>query len=965
MARVAPAIKRLLAQPDAERRIGPFLLLSQLGRGGFAPVWLAKEVYGEAELRTAAVKLFSLEGAGGTVAPTSLGPPSQPPAPLSPSAEGLQRIFAEARALCRVEHPHVVRFYALPIDETSGVLGLAMEHVAGTPLHERIAERGRLAVPETLAVGTAIAWALAAVHGASLVHRDVKPGNVIESAGVYKLIDFGIAAAEAPDSREGMPPPEATMAEPRPVHLPDLPLDAVGSKLSSLGELCSASAADGSRITVPLAIPCGTIGYIDPASIAHGAMASPASDLYALGAMLFECLTGHVPAAALPCGASSDKAPQGARGLRGEVLDGRVRPPPLLDLEPLVPPSLARLIDALLAPERGARPASAERVARSLEQIRDELSGLGRALPPESIGPFRGLARFKEGDRGVYFGRGSEIAAALETLRSRGVVTLVGPSGSGKSSLARAGVLPAIAEGALGGWPSRWDTASLSPGADPRAAALEALAGFLPAAGEADARTPEGLVLALAERAQTTGRGLVVLVDQLEELATLAEPEGQAWMVDLLARLGEQAIPGVRVVAAARRDLLDPLLGLGPLGKALMRGSVLIEPISGVTWGDVLDQALAAYGYSFEDRALRDELLAELESTASAMPLVQFALTELWHKRDPVAKKVTRKGLREIGGLAGALGRHADATLAELTRDHAGAEDAARAVLLALTTPQGTRATRSLPELLRVAGPGGAEAVAAFERARLIISGGSRGSRESPGPSEVTLAHEALLTQWHRLRTWVAEAREDRLLAEELERDAARWRADPEVVPRWQKHRLAFGEELNRRRSVHLSEDAIAFLKTSRRATRRLQWMGAAAAAAVFLSLAAGAGAYIRAIAAQEAATMNVLRKEKASREVAEQQKRELQEKQARIDQLVRALGGAPTEDEVLNLKRQVFEMQGVQAAQSAQASAPPRERPRGVSAAPGRAPAEPQLASPSDPKAKAASVALEPSQQW
>src|SRR6187431_1367703 len=119
----------------------------------------------------------------------------------------------------------------------------------------------------------------------------------------------------------------------------------------------------------------------------------------------------------------------------------------------------------------------------------------------------------------------------------------------------------------------------------------------------------------------------------------------------------------------------DPVLGLNtPLGKALMRGSVPIEPMTDVVWGDVLDQALSAYGYTFEDDALREELLAELKGTQAAMPLVQFALTELWHKRDPVAKKVTRKGLQEIGGLAGALERHAEATLAELIETHPGGE---------------------------------------------------------------------------------------------------------------------------------------------------------------------------------------------------------------------------------------------------------------------------------------------------
>src|SRR5690242_6759764 len=164
MARLSPAIQRLVERPEAERRLGPFRLVEQLGHGGFAPVWLAREVYGSTDLRTAAVKLFALEPGG------------------------RRQIVEEARSLCRVEHPNVVRFYALPIDEALGVMGLAMEHVAGASLADR-----RLSPAEALAAGIAVASALAAVHRAGLVHRDVKPANVVEAGGTYKLIDFGIA----------------------------------------------------------------------------------------------------------------------------------------------------------------------------------------------------------------------------------------------------------------------------------------------------------------------------------------------------------------------------------------------------------------------------------------------------------------------------------------------------------------------------------------------------------------------------------------------------------------------------------------------------------------------------------------------------------------------------------------------------------------------------------------------------
>src|SRR5277367_1717335 len=122
MTYLSQPLKSLLDLPDAERRLGPVVLVAPLGRGGFAPVWLARERYGAMELRTAAVKLFSLNALDGTSAPLHRA-----------------RVIDEARALCRVEHPNVVRFYALPTDEARGVIGLAMEHVAGTPVDQKLA----------------------------------------------------------------------------------------------------------------------------------------------------------------------------------------------------------------------------------------------------------------------------------------------------------------------------------------------------------------------------------------------------------------------------------------------------------------------------------------------------------------------------------------------------------------------------------------------------------------------------------------------------------------------------------------------------------------------------------------------------------------------------------------------------------------------------------------------------------
>jgi serine/threonine protein kinase len=802
----APAITSLLERPPDERRIGPFVLVEQLGSGGFAPVWLARETYGKTVLRTAAVKLFPLEGEG-------IGQPGQ------------SRIVEEARALCRVEHPSVVRFYSLIIDEDHGVMGLAMEHIAGKPLDMRIATEGRLSVAETLRAGVAIASALAAVHGKGLVHRDVKPSNIVEEAGsTYKLIDFGIASTSA----SGADPDVVPATEP-------------GGEPMAL--------ASTARIS---GIVSGTLGYIDPACFGDGVPASAASDLYALGATLYQCLSGKLPAMAVSA----------YGGLDPRVLTGRVAPPPLSErTRGDVPASLASLVERMLSPDRNDRPPSASWVAHRLEQIRRELAGGKRALPPEETGPFRGLLRFEERDRDVFFGRAREIAAALELLRGRGLVALVGPSGSGKSSLARAGLLPALAEGALG-WPEAWDTAIAEPGRDPRGAIAAALQPFI---GDRAWLRPEALVEVLATRASEENRGIVLFVDQLEELVTTAEASSRDDAAALLVRLSEQTLPGVRAVVAARRDLLDPLLALGPLGRALARGLCLVEPISPLDWRDIVEQALSSYGYALEDALLAEELFAGIDATAGAMPLVEFALTELFRARDRENKRLTRAGLASIGGIAGALERHAEETLAALEALRPGATEAAKIVLVALTTPEGTRAVGSEAELAQIAGDLAKDVIRALGKARLVV----------PAEGGVTLAHDALITRWGRLAAWVTEARDDRVLAGEIERDAQRFREDEESVALWRGRRLDFATDLLLRGTVRMSDAATEFVRTSRRAARRGRLLVGGAIALVSLSLfTAGLG---------------VLRAEQKRREDSENSQRKLQESTQQIQQLIQA----------------------------------------------------------------------------
>lgn len=766
------SVRKLLDLPDGERRIGTFRLERQLGRGGFAPVWLAEEMAGTTKLRLSAVKLFALD---------------------ANSEFSRQAIIDEAARLCRVEHPNVVRFYQLPFDETRGVIGLAMEYVAGETLGERLRDKGTLSVRETLDVGIAVASALVAVHGAGLVHRDLSPANVVVdiaqlgSPAAYKIIDFGISAAQPTrDSPTLTAPKRPKDSDPK----FRSPLEAIGGKR----------------------------GYVDPECWRDLTPATSSSDLYALGAILFICLSGRIPAA-------------GEGTLDADILHGRKKAPRVSAIAQDVPGVLVDLIAELLEPNPETRPRSAEVVALELERLRSALTGRTRALPPEKEGPFRGLERFEMVHRDVFFGRRVEVAGALEVLRMRGLVALLGPSGSGKSSMARAGILPAIADGALGG-PKQWDTVVISPGADPQRILTTALFHM----GVAQDWSPDQVAGRIETWLAENKHGLVLLVDQLEEIATLAQGSSgtsQTWMLDLLARLGERPFPGLRVVVTARRDLLDPILAHEGVGHVLTRGTVLVSPLGSAAWGEVIDAAIESYGYSYESSNLRTELLQALEATAGSMPLVEFALRELWQARDQEKKQITAAGLRTLEGFAGALSKHANDTFDRAVRQ-AGTERVVERVLLALTTPAGARMTRPTKELIQEVGPSANTVIQVFADARLLLR---EMERRKDGEVElITLAHEALLVHWERLRAWVAAEREARLMLEDFEETSKRWAEHPDPDLLWRPRRLLLLGEILKKRAIRLDGPAKKFYQTSSAAAWRNRIITAVALALMIVA---------------------------------------------------------------------------------------------------------------------------------
>ncbi|HEU4735045.1 MAG TPA: protein kinase [Kofleriaceae bacterium] len=655
--------------------VGRYQVRRLLGKGGMGQVYLARDVVLG---RSVALKIVGPGKTGGFQT---------------------ERFLHEARAIARLNHPHVVQLY--DFGEYKGGLYLALEYVEGGTLRER-AQQGSLGIDEVLRHARAIADGLAHAHAQGVYHCDLKPSNVmVGKDGRVRVVDFGIA-------RTGE--------------------NAAGTQ-------------------------SGTPDWMAPEQWT-GSPATDRVDSWALGIVIAQLLTGKHPL--------GDDTTQRCNAARDPSRVPVWRPD-----RPDVPVAVIDLITRSLDPAPKQRPSAAE-WARVLDTV--ILEGRGDAAVED--GPYRGLASFDEKHARFYFGRELEIDAFLERMRDAPHLPIVGPSGAGKSSFLHAGVIPRLRAR------EPWTVIAFRPGSDPVGALARHVLAAIHHELRSEARptesqhkaqvqafraelleTPTLLAARLATIAHVHGSRVLLAVDQLEEAFTqgAGESERQHFLHMLLAAADDPLDP-VRVVVTVRDDFVGKLAGLRSLFVVKKLG---IEDVRRTITGP-----LGRYDYQFDDPAIVDDLIAEVGSAEAAnLPLLQFACRTLWDGRDVPRRRLLRATYREMGGLAGALARHADHALAELSPDE---HRLARQLLLQLVVGT-TRRSVARDQLIAAAGP---EADAVLDRllsARLLAQR-NQGDGEAP---LIEIAHESLVQTWSQLARWLDESREERRLLEELA-DAAR-----------------------------------------------------------------------------------------------------------------------------------------------------------------------------------------------
>jgi class 3 adenylate cyclase len=472
--------------------------------------------------------------------------------------------------------------------------------------------------------------------------------------------------------------------------------------------------------------------------------------------------------------------------------------------------------------------------------------------------PFKGLAAFDIGDVDVFFGRERLVAEMVGRLAGSSFLAIVGPSGSGKSSALRAGLVTALAAGAVPG-AEHWTRILLRPGVHPmRELDRTSFAALPPKVREAlrsdESHDAPGAGDPIADVARALGEDghVLLVIDQFEEIftATTDADERDAFVESIVRNA---AAGTTTVVVALRADYYGRCATYPALAQLLATGHVLVGPMTSDEYRRAIEGPARRAGLQI-DGPLVDALVAEVVDEPGALPLLSTALLELWEQRE--GRAIRLSAYSATGGVHGAVGRLAESAYARLNPLE---QQVARGLFLRLSAGEGDAVVRRrvpLAELDAAHNEALGQVIRVLTDARLLTI----------GEGTVEVAHEALLREWSRLRDWLADDRDSRRLRGHLISAANDWEArgrDPAEL--YRGARLAAAMDWTTDHTLELNETERGFLSESRqtaaraeqrqrRTNRRLRVLLGVAVVALLVAVGAGVLAGLQRGQAEQAA---------------------------------------------------------------------------------------------------------------
>ncbi|MFV2039085.1 MAG: BTAD domain-containing putative transcriptional regulator, partial [Acidimicrobiales bacterium] len=691
-------LDRAIATGDSElrdggatpRSVGAYELHERIGEGAFAVVHRATQ---PALGRDVAIKVIHAELANRPVF--------------------IRRFEAEAQMVARVEHPNIVPLYDYWREPDRAFL--VMRWMTGGSLEVSL-DDGPWDLDKTVTMVEEVGGALAAAHDAGIVHRDVKPANILlDDQGRSYLADFGIALESTELAR-----PEVALSEGSPI-------------------------------------------YASPEQL-RKEPAGPSTDVYALAIVAYRALSGQVP---FPAGEP--------RSLLQHQLDDPI--PSLRSSRPELPSAIDDVLAIATAKRPDDRYPTAPAFALALKTAANGTGGPSAVvtLPAgQRVNPYKGLRPFEETDAEDFHGRErllDELLDAISDPDTGRLLAVVGPSGSGKSSVVRAALVPALRSGRIAG-SQQWFITTMVPGTDPFEAfetALLRVAVNPPASLLNQLRgDPRGILRTVRRVLPADDATMLVVIDQFEELFTSAQsPEHVAGFLEALTVAATEPGSPLRVVLTLRADFYDRPLRHPKFATLFKRGTVAVTPLA----PDELEHAIVtpadAVGVDFEP-GLVALVAADVGSQPGALPLLQYALTQAFDHAD--GDEIRIVDYEAVGGLTGSVAHQADQLW---TGASAEEQVATRHLFGRLVSPgDGTEDTSRRVRRSELGDDAATGAV--IERlgqARLLTFDRDVGTREPT----VEIAHEALIREWPRLRVWLDEDRDGLRIHRHLTQAAAGW----------------------------------------------------------------------------------------------------------------------------------------------------------------------------------------------
>ena len=643
-----------------------------------------------------------------------------------------RRFVEEGQLLRRVRNDHVITAHdAGELDD--GRPYLVVELADGGTLADRLDQQGNgpCDAESIERIVVALADGLDAMHAVGIIHRDIKPENLLIGA------DRSITDTDTVDRN-------TTMVR--------LGLLAAGERLI-IGDLGLAKDLE-QRGSAPSIIG-GSAGFQAPEQLRRDAAVGPSADIYAASAVLWRLVSGRdcPEAHDVPDAVGSFPAAWQAFFLR--ALNG----------------TADQRFDTAVA----WRSAALDHLDLNLDVRSPPGSGTERSTHGAPC-PFKGLAAFQQDDADCFFGREDVVDDLLRRMQAHRVLVIAGASGSGKSSVLRAGLVPALRDGALAN-SGDWRIDVMTPGPRPFDELhyrLERWTGHpLSVSPDALRRDPQLARRLLDEAFDEQDRAgvsrapdHVLCIDQFEEVFTqMREPGGPAAFVDALSAMADPVDSRLRLVLGVRADFYGRCAQLGWLAQRITDNQVLVGPMSRDGMRRAIEEPARMTGLRIEP-GLIEVVLDEAGDSASTLPLISHALVETWARRERNA--LTLDAFRRAGGVAGAIAQSADA-LFEQSLDLAQ-QDLARRLFLRLVTPgEGTTDTRRpmpLSELDRHPDPDALrEVVDRFVAERLL----------SVSDTTVEIAHEALIGGWPRLAEWIETDRDNLKIQQRIGQAAHDW----------------------------------------------------------------------------------------------------------------------------------------------------------------------------------------------